>query len=385
MPPLWSATLGVKKFISPVPGDDTEFLGCSTLGNIANCQNALPPDTHILYNHAFFRFPGSSRSYAIWALRTTGTTFQLVTHLHLPRTFEAHTLYLGDVALPVEQASRIQRTEIGTRLKYEVTNVVWQLREPLDWSEGDEIDIFLVPPVWASELTVGDIHFGLGCGAPRTPSNAGVSCGSSDLSDTSIEFRNSVNVDYVNLRYEGMPGGQGPFPAPSGGSGLLRFAVDRYWADKEFLTLKVDGKPFRVADGVEHGCHYGTGYGGADRTGDCWDSGADTAFNDRKSNKGHVVSWPHSGLDWSPGDTVLLTLEYQKTAWYGAYADSSIAYDVHFRERPSTETVTYSYDPGDGTTRTVTSTLTGRDELRANVRLSQPAPPGGRTTIPSAR
>ncbi len=363
-PPVFLATMHVDKFTwTP---DGSEWYGCSTLGNFANCNQAWH-DRHALRKHDVFRIPHAPvSSYTIWMLMTAGTSVQFITFGHLPDTFKLYTLYLGDVALPVNSASRFERRTIGGGL-YKITHIVWSLPESLGWADGDEVDVFMVPPLWSGELTVGETDFGLGCGTPRTPTNTGADC-SSGLSGSAIanfnysatvsravpepariDFKgNASNLEYVNLR-----GPDGVF-----GGNSLRFAVDSWFWKHHFLTLMVDGKPFRFLDAVDYGCHHCNIISGVDRTGDLWDSGYDAA-----SGRGfHVFTWGDSGLNWAEGDKVTLGLVYTPLVWMETATNAPVNGPSYFHVRetppPGTEGDVLGY-------------------YGLGVEISEPAGPGG--------
>ena len=301
--PAWSSKLHVRKYSS----SGREWLGCfSGTLDVADplvfCARSLPgKGVHITQNTGYFRFGG--KSWSIWGLSkpVTGTGFVALISDHLPPELETYTLHAGGETLHLRDAD-IERVTTSGNTKF--TWVRWRGSEyDLDWSEDDHVDVFLVPPVWAAELTVGEVQFGLGCGAPQTPTTSSADCSAGIAqADRTISYRGgAVNLEYVNLR------------EPDGvfGGNSLRFAVNTVFANYHFMTLWVDGKPFRLEDAADYGCHHCNFISGVDRTGDLWDSGYDAV-----SGRGfHVFTWGDSGLSWAEGDKVLLSLEYTPLLW----------------------------------------------------------------------
>ncbi len=219
---------------------------------------------------------------------------------------------------------------------------------------------------WEGTLTVGSVtagsvDFGLGCGTPETTSAraGGVDC-SGELTNAVIgALGSNVTVRNVTLRTTGTGDHSGP--------GTLRFAVDRWFSNYNYLTLVVDGRTFRLVDALNGGCVRCDGTGD-----DFFDSGWNAA-----TGKGfHIFSWPNAGLDWSAGATADLALVYTREAYMG---DSTWGFPARqtVRERPPSGTVEgerQGFGERDGPYEATRDDL---DIYRLNVRISEPAGQGG--------
>ena len=214
---------------------------------------------------------------------------------------------------------------------------------------------------WEAALTVGSVELGLGCGTPETTSAkaGGVDC-SGELTNAGIgALGSNVTVRNVTLRTTGTGSHSGP--------GTLRFAVDRWFHNYNYLTLVVDGRTFRLVDALDHGCVRCDG-----RADDFFDSGWNAA-----TGKGfHIFSWPNAGLDWSAGATADLALVYTREAYMG---DVTWGYPARktVRERPPTGVVDaerQGFGQRDGAYQATRDDL---DIYRLNVRISEPAGPDG--------
>ena len=262
--------MDVQRFVVDRTG--VERLGCSNFGGTTprkNCSNAIPPGAGGSVSGNFFRFDhrgaGYGEAYNIWDLSTDGTQFDMWVVRRLPEMFKGFTLYLGDVALPFADAEFRYATSGSVRW----TRVRWQLTESLGWSAGDVVKVFVVPPLWTTELTPKSIENGtaLGCrNAETTAANRCTTTATLDHDDFSLDGT-TFSVTHVSVQN-------------SGEDLVVRFDNPISDALRE-LTLWVGDSPFRLANAQISASN---GLGSA--------------------------TWSSSGLTWTADDDVLLQLRF---------------------------------------------------------------------------
>ncbi len=211
--------------------------------------------------------------------------------------------------------------------------------------------------VWESDLTVGEVSFGLGhgrsasavgCGAPGD-SRTGPVC-SSAMSAGRVAFRGSpVGVAYVNLgsgHYVHL--GSSTLAHQDSGAGTLSFALESVLGEWMFLSLVVDGEVFPLLTGESY--NYEAVLGRAPM----------------------LFAWSGAGLGWSAGDTADLALVYTPLLWMESTTnrpDRLGAFPMHVRETPPAGSIV---------------DVRGKDPdepagafYSLPIWISEPAPPGG--------
>ena len=187
-------------------------------------------------------------------------------------------------------------------VEYDVRVRASDAEGPSFWSSPANARVLLTDQqvIWESNLTVGEVSFGLGhgrsasalgCGAPGD-SRSGPVC-SSALSAGRVVFRGSpVGVAYVNLgsgHY--VHYGSDTLGHQDSGAGTLSLALESVLGEWMFLSLVADGKVFPLLTGESY--NYEAVSGRAPQ----------------------VFAWAGTGLGWSVGDTVDLALVYTPLLW----------------------------------------------------------------------
>ncbi|WP_419909904.1 fibronectin type III domain-containing protein [Candidatus Poriferisodalis sp.] len=231
---------------------------------------------------------------------------------------------------------------------------------PSFWSSPSSVRVLPADQrvVWESDLSVGEVSFGLGhgrsasalgCGAPAADVRSGPVC-SSAMSAGRVAFRGSpVGVAYVNLgsgHYVHL--GSSTLAHQDSGAGTLSFALESVLGEWMFLSLVVDGTVFPLLTGESYNYEAVSG------------------------RAPYLFAWPGAGLGWSAGDTADLALVYTPLLWMESTTnrpDRLGSFPMHVRETPPAGSIV---------------DVRGKDPdepagayYSLPIWISEPAPPGG--------
>ena len=262
---VWSATLTV--------GDGGTYKGYYSNGSVGTLSDNNFTYGGVAYSIEFFR------------VRNTGGLLDFVLDKAIPTGLKsALTLHVGSSQFSLSDAS------YGTFGGTTNDSVVW-LNSGLSWSIGDTVSLSLTEPsptaptaptlpsgtteYWSDTLAVKAVDYGFGCGYRTGQPQCDAALADDDFRYGGVQH----TVELVHVAY----------------GDTLQFILDREPRDSNHLTnersrmaLYVNDRQFLVRDAL---VSYGIADANVWTNEDAW-----------------VLTWTSSGLSWSEGDSVLLTL-----------------------------------------------------------------------------
>ena len=255
---VWSATLTVAQVTSTIEG-------CSNLVSASECSS-----TSVLTDDDFTY---DSVDYTIAELYVDGDRLGLRLNKTVPAALKsALTLHVGSSQFPLADATLGSNTVTHDSISW--TN------SGLSWSVGDTVSVSLTDPTvtteyWSDTLDVKAVDYGFGCGY-RTGQPL---CGNALTSILIIYHGALYEVELVHVAY----------------GDTLQLILDADPVDSDGtrtersrMALNVGSKQFLVKDAQ---VSYGIADGNVWTNEDAW-----------------VLTWTNSGLSWSDGDSVSLSI-----------------------------------------------------------------------------